>query len=104
MIITELYVPRPRLADFLKGATKLLRRSETPVIYATIRMIEQDSESFLPWARQAYACVIFNLRAVHSVGGIDQVRRVLRKLIDFALERDGSFYLTYHRFARARAD
>lgn len=32
----------------------------------TIRLIERDDETFLAWARQPYACVIFNLHVVHT--------------------------------------
>jgi FAD/FMN-containing dehydrogenase len=97
--ITEIYVPRAHLADFLKEAAQLVRRQESLVIYGTVRLIEKDEESFLAWAKQSYACVIFNLLVAHSPAGIQKAARTFRGLIDLAIARNGSYYLTYHRFA-----
>ena len=99
-MISELYVPRPRLADFMAAAAEELRRRKVPVVYGTVRLIEPDQESFLPWAGQRYACVIFNLHTEHSDEGKSKAADAFRSLIDLALERDGSYYLTYHRWAR----
>lgn len=102
LMITELYVPRFLLADFLKAAAQVLRLSHSPLIYGTLRLIQTDQESFLPWARQDYACVIFNLLVAHDPAGIESATRTFRDLIDLAIERGGSYYLTYHRYATAR--
>jgi FAD/FMN-containing dehydrogenase len=98
-IITEIYVPRSRLAEFMREARDDFLEHDVDVVYGTVRLIEQDSESFLAWARQAYACVIFNLHTVHSPGGIEHSARAFRRLIDMAVAREGSYYLTYHKFA-----
>ncbi len=98
-LITEIYVPRRRLADFMLAAAGYLRQNGPAVIYGTVRLIEQDHESFLAWAKESYACVIFNLHTVHSADGIERSARAFRHLISLAIERGGSFYLTYHKFA-----
>src|SRR5437868_10149710 len=66
LIITEIYVPRPALPDFLKHAAELLQSNRTIVIYGTVRLIEKDHESFLAWAKEPYACIIFNLLTFHT--------------------------------------
>ena len=99
-MITELYVPRPQLADFMLEVRALLREKQARVIYGTVRLIERDEETFLPWARQSYACIIFNVCITHTPEGIEHATEIFRGLIDAAASRDGSFYLTYHRFAR----
>jgi hypothetical protein len=63
-------------------------------------MIERDEESFLAWARQRYACVIFNLHVVHDPDGVARAADAFRGLIDLARSRGGSYFLTYHRWAR----
>jgi FAD/FMN-containing dehydrogenase len=100
LIITEIYVPRVALADFLEQAAELLRSNGTLVIYGTVRLIEKDDESFLAWAKESYACVIFNLLTPHTSAGMEASARSFRGLIDLAIARHGSYYLTYHRFAR----
>jgi len=99
LVITEIYVPRPSLADFLEQAAALLQSTSVLVIYGTVRLIQKDEESFLAWARDDYACVIFNLLAIHTPAGMDASQRAFRGLIDLAIARKGSYYLTYHRFA-----
>src|SRR6058998_815339 len=100
LIITEIYVPRTDLPEFLAQAAKLLRSNRTIVIYGTVRLIEKDDESFLAWAKESYACVIFNLLTLHTPAGIEASARSFRGLIDLAIARRGSYYLTYHKFAK----
>lgn len=44
-------------------------------------------------------CGIFNLRTRHTPAGIAHTRDVFRLLNDAALDRGGSFFLTYSRAA-----
>jgi len=101
LLISELYVPRDLLPAFLQDAAVFLRETGMTVIYGTVRLIEKDAESFLPWAREKYACVIFNLQVDHSPVGMDRARQAFTGLIDRALARGGNYFLTYHRFASA---
>ncbi|PYP99306.1 MAG: hypothetical protein DMF82_25225 [Acidobacteria bacterium] len=98
-VIGELFVPRPMLRDFMAAAAAELRRRGVVVIYGTVRLIDRDTESFLAWAREPWACVVFNLHTEHSRQGIAATTGAFRALIDLALRRGGSYYLTYHRWA-----
>jgi len=98
-IITEIYVPRPALARFMADVRTDFRDNTVEMIYGTIRLVEKDDESFLAWAREPYACVIFNLHTVHTPQGLERSGRDFRRLIDLAIRYGGSYYLTYHRFA-----
>jgi FAD/FMN-containing dehydrogenase len=100
LIITEIYVPRTDLPDFLAQAAELLRSNHTIVIYGTVRLIEKDGESFLAWAKEPYACIIFNLLTFHTPDGVEASARSFRGLVDLAIARGGSYYLTYHKFAK----
>jgi FAD/FMN-containing dehydrogenase len=100
-MITELYVPRDRLSAFMDDVRRGLLRYSADVIYGTIRLIEPDTESALPWAREQFACVIFNLHVDHEAAAIAHAAGVFTRLIDHAIAHHGSYYLTYHRFARA---
>jgi FAD/FMN-containing dehydrogenase len=98
-MITEIDVPRPALKGFLNEAREDFRKNRVEMIYGTVRLIERDDESFLPWAKQPYACTIFNLHTVHSPKGLQGSEDALRRLIDMAVRRGGTYYLTYHRYA-----
>jgi FAD/FMN-containing dehydrogenase len=98
-IITEIYVPRLALASFMVRAAEVLRDGDPPVVYGTIRLVERDDEAVLTWAREPWACVIFNLHTNHDLAGMMNVAHTFRRLIDLAIDHGGSYYLTYHRFA-----
>ena len=53
----------------------------------------------LAWAKQPYACVIFNLHVTPTTAGIDKAKQDFRRLIDRGLSYGGTYYLTYHRWA-----
>ena len=99
-MITEIYVLRSQLAAFMQDARSALRRRAANVIYGTVRLIERDDETFLAWARDRYACVIFNLHIDHTPQAIDAAAEAFRDLIDLGIAHGGSYYLTYHRWAR----
>jgi FAD/FMN-containing dehydrogenase len=98
-MITEIYVPRPRLADFMEEVSADFRRNSVNLIYGTIRLIERDGESFLAWAKEPYAGVIFNLHTLHTREGEQHAAEAFRRLINMGMRRGGSYYLTYHRYA-----
>jgi FAD/FMN-containing dehydrogenase len=98
-MISELYVPRDRLADFMADVADDFRRNRADTIYGTIRLIERDEDSFLAWAREPWACVIFNLHTVHTDEGLEHSAAAFRRLIDLAADRGGAYFLTYHRWA-----
>ena len=98
-MITEIDVPRPALKGFLDEVREDFRKNSVRLIYGTVRLIERDHESFLPWAKQPYACSIFNLHTVHSPEGLERSESAFRRLIDMAVRRGGTYYLTYHRYA-----
>lgn len=99
LMITELYVPRDRLAAFMADVAADARARRMNIIYGTVRFIRQDNESFLNWATQDYACVIFNLEVRHTPEGINDAVMQFRALINHAITHKGCYYLTYHRWA-----
>ncbi len=99
-IITEIYVPREELESFMEEARADFLAHSTNLFYGTVRLIEKEEDTFLAWARQSYACVIFNLHTAHTPDALEKTADTFRRLIDMAIRRDGSYYLTYHRYAR----
>jgi FAD/FMN-containing dehydrogenase len=99
-MITEIYVRRSALSSFMEDTRILLRDELADVVYGTVRLIEKDDESFLAWAKERYACVIFNLHVEHTPSEIAHAADAFRGLIDLGMKHGGSYYLTYHRWAR----
>jgi FAD/FMN-containing dehydrogenase len=99
-MITELYVPRHRLVAFMAAVREDFRAHDVNFIYGTIRLIQRDQDAFLKWAKDDYACVIFNLHVDHDRVSLARSGEDFRRLIDRAIEQGGSYFLTYHRHAR----
>lgn len=100
--ITEIYCEREVLERFMAEVREDARRNKVEIIYGTIRLIEQDKESFLAWAKKPYACVIFNIHVVHTPEGIRRAADAFRRLIDIGIKYGGSYFLTYHKYATRR--
>jgi len=99
-LIWEVYVPRAELIPFFEDARRIFLSSEIPLIYGTVRFIEQDKESFLAWAKKRYACVIFTPHCPSDAHGLHKTGDICRQLMHAGTRRGGSFYLTYNRFAK----
>jgi FAD/FMN-containing dehydrogenase len=101
-VITEIYCERDALERFMAEVRAYALRDQVEIIYGTVRLIEQDKESFLPWARKPYACVIFNVHVEHSTRGLIKAGDIFRRLIDIGLRFGGGWYPTYHKHALRR--
>ena len=101
-MITEIYVPRDALPRFLADVRSDFLQHKTDLIYGTIRLIERDNETMLRWAKQPYACIIFNIHVMPDAAGIERAKGDFLRLIDRGLSYGGSYYLTYHRWAERR--
>lgn len=98
-MITELCVRRADLPAFMAKVRQDARANDFNIVYGTIRVIEPDDETLLAWAREPWACIVFNLHVDHSASGLRKAQGDFRRLIDRAAEFGGSYYLTYHRWA-----
>ncbi len=98
-LILEVYVPRNELIPLLEEARRILLASEMRLVYGTVRFIEQDKDSFLAWARKRYACAVFCPHSSGETQDLKKTAEICRQLIRAATKRNGSFYLTYNRFA-----
>ncbi len=101
-MLGEVYVPRDALVRFMDDVRGDFLRHRVDLIYGTIRLIERDTETFLAWAREPWACVVFNLHTQHDAASLERTAADFRRLIDRALAYGGSYFLTYHRWASPR--
>lgn len=101
-MITEVYLDPDKAMPFLAKVRSALAARGADLTYGTIRLIEADNETFLPWARRRSVCVVVNLHCPKTSGGIEKTKRDFQIILDHAIEFEGSFYLTYHRWALKR--
>lgn len=98
-MITEIYATQDNFLPLLAQARKDFLEHRVDMTYGTIRFIEKDAESFLPWAREPSVCIVCNLHVRHTKEGKQKAADDFRRIIDRAIQFRGSYYLTYHRWA-----
>ncbi len=98
-VLVEFFVPRKRLVRFLEDVRKDFRENKVNVVFGSIRFVERDDETFLAWARERYACVVFNLHTVHAPPGLERAAQTFRRLVNLTIRSGGTYYLTYHPWA-----
>ena len=101
-MLTEVLCERERLEAFMADVRAVARIERLEIVSAAIRLVEQDRESFLAWARKPFAGVSFNLHVEHGSSGTIRAGDQLRRLIDIGIRHGGGFYLAYHRHALRR--
>jgi hypothetical protein len=98
-MITEVYVDREHFVPLLARCREDFIAHGCDVTYGTIRLIEPDRETFLPWATRPYVCIVCNLHVMHDPEGVAKATADFRRIIDRVIEHGGRYFLTYHRFA-----
>jgi hypothetical protein len=98
-MITEVYVSRENFVPLLTRVRKDFIEHGVDMTYGTIRFIEEDEDTFLAWAREPSVCIVCNLHVIHTDAGIKKAIADFRRIIDRAIEFDGRYFLTYHRWA-----
>jgi FAD/FMN-containing dehydrogenase len=98
-MITEVYVTKDNFVPFMAKVRQDFIDHTVDMTYGTIRFIEQDNETFLPWAKVPSVCTVCNLHVLHTQQGKQKAIDDFRRIIDRAIEFGGRYYLTYHRWA-----
>ena len=101
-VLTEIYCLREGLEAFMAEVRSYALRARTDLIAASVRVIEPDRETYIPWAREPYACVTFNVHVDRNSSGLIRASDALRAMIDIGLKYGGSYSLAYHRYALRR--
>jgi hypothetical protein len=101
-MMAEICCERDALERVLGEVRQYALREGLAIIEAGVRVVEQDKESFLAWARKPYVCVAFNVHVEHSTRGMIRSGDAFRRLIDIGLRYGGSYYPTYHKHALRR--
>jgi FAD/FMN-containing dehydrogenase len=97
--ITEFFVEREQLEAFVGAVREYTRRERVEVIQASVRLVEQDGESYLAWARKPCACLTLHIHLEHTTRGSIRAGDFFRRLLDIALRYGGSYHLAYNRHA-----
>ncbi|HEX5539968.1 MAG TPA: FAD-binding oxidoreductase [Micromonospora sp.] len=94
-ILHEYFVPQQRLWEFIQNAREIIKRGQVELLNVTVRDVRQDRRSTLAYARKDVFGLVMNFRQENTGEAENRMRTLTRKLIDAAIEVDGTFYLPY---------
>lgn len=97
-ILQEYFIPHKNMSLFVDGLRSIVRKNKANLLNVTIRMVEKDCITSLPYAKEPmFAFVLyFNQRLNDYESTI--VQKTTVDLIDLALSLQGTFYLPYQLF------
>ena len=98
-LTVEVTVPRERLPELLEDLRAMMKEQGFGPIDGTVRLVEKDDETFLPYAPVRGAAVRLSLHVVRTPAGMEALAPRVRRIIDLARARGGSFFPGDHRFA-----
>ena len=98
-ILHEYFVPPARAADFIRDMQEILPRHDANLLNVTIRVVNEDKDSFLRYADQRMIAFVMLFVQKTTSEGEHRMREVTRELIDAALDRGGRYYLPYRLHA-----
>jgi FAD/FMN-containing dehydrogenase len=97
--LQEFFVPVARFMDFVARAQVIFAHENWVPLNTTVRYLPRSSEAFLSYAREECFSFVLFFEQRHNPAALEQTERVLRRLLDAALDCGGTFYLCYQRIA-----
>lgn len=100
-ILQEYFVPRSRFVEFVDGLRAIVRRYGANLLNVTIRSVERDTITALPYApEEAFALVLYFNQSL-DMRACKTLERTTSALIDLAIAVGGRFYLPYQLYYSA---
>jgi FAD/FMN-containing dehydrogenase len=97
-ILQEYFLPRARFAEFVDGLSAIVSREKANLLNVTIRGVERDTVTALPYAPQDVFALVLYFNQALNAGACQVLERTTRALIDLAVQLGGRFYLPYQLY------
>ncbi|HEY4553253.1 MAG TPA: FAD-binding oxidoreductase [Bacillaceae bacterium] len=97
-ILQEYFVPIDRFPEFIDGLRDILTKNELNVLNITVRYVPSNEEAYLSYAQDDMFALVFLINQGRSDKDIEETGKVVRKIIDLALDMDGTYYLPYYPY------
>lgn len=98
-ILQEYFIPLSTASNFMDDLKTILNAENINILSITLRYVKSDQESFLPYAPKESIAFVLYINHGRDVASVEKAKLWTRKLIDAAIERDGTYYLTYANYA-----
>lgn len=97
-ILQEYFVPVDDFPVFIDRLRDILANNELNVLNITVRYVPANEDAYLSYAKEDMFALVFLINQRTSDKEIEKTGKVVRKIIDAALELDGTYYLPYYHY------
>lgn len=94
-LLQEYFIPERNFSRFIKDIRPVLLSSELDLLNITIRGVQQDSDSFMNYARENVVGFVFLFNQKKTEQQEKAMKKLTVQLVDFALKNEGTYYLPY---------
>ncbi|MBA2306857.1 FAD-binding oxidoreductase [Candidatus Dependentiae bacterium] len=93
-ILQEYFIPRDQFIPFIEHVKVILQKSSLPVLNASIRVVNRES-NLLTYAPQDMFALVLYLNQRATPGALKAMEKVTGQLIDITTKFGGTFFLPY---------
>jgi hypothetical protein len=97
-ILQEYFIPEAKMSLFINGLKTIVRKNNANLINITIRVVEKDSVSSLPYAREDMFAYVLYFNQKFNKTDSEILEKTTVEIIDLAQSIGGTFYLPYQLY------
>ena len=98
-ILQEYFIPVYHFASFIDGLREFVMEERINLLHVGIRYVPEDKKSVLSYAPKDVFSIVLYLNQQLSQKEIEKAKIWTKKLVDLAIENEGSYYLAYQLFS-----
>jgi len=97
-ILQEYFIPTENFVGFIDGLKKISQEENINLLSVTIRHVSENNDAFLSYSKQDSFAVVLYINQGLSEKEKDKAEKWTQKLVDLAIENNGTYYLTYQLY------
>lgn len=97
-ILQEYFIPLDQFASYMASLKMILTKQDVNLLSLTLRYVKHNSDSLLAYSKQDSIAIVLYININLEPAAIKHAKEWTIKLVDSAIEHQGSYYLVYQRF------
>ncbi|MFB5088686.1 FAD-binding oxidoreductase [Psychrobacillus sp. PGGUH221] len=98
-LLQEYFVPLDEFTSYIDDLREMLQKEKNiNLLNITIRYVKQNDEAIMSYAKEDMFALVLLINQETNEESIEEVDKVIQKMIDITLEHDGTYYLPYYNF------
>lgn len=97
-ILQEYFIPTESFVSFIDDLKSIIQDEDINLLSVTIRHIPENKEVFLSYSKQDSFAIVLYINQGLSEKEKEKAEKWTQKLVDLAIENNGTYYLTYQLY------